>query len=259
MGGGRAVSLPRIKRWLATTSQGVWDAAVELVFPMSCLVCGACIDKALYCDRCVAGVLDPPDRRRCARCAMPIGPHGREDRGCGDCRGEALGFDAAITLGAYEGPLRDACLAIKTEAEVWKAVWLADLLWRERRETLRAMGAGAIVAVPLHWRRAWARGYNQAEMIAKRAARHLGIPYVQPLKRPRATPKLAGLSRQARRDLLKDAFTAVGAPGRLPECVLLVDDILTTGATAGAAARALKRSGVKRVVVVTVARAEGSS
>jgi ComF family protein len=237
----------------------VWDAAVELVFPMSCLVCGAHIDRALYCERCLPVVLDAPDCRRCARCAMPVGPYGREDHGCGDCRGEALGFDAAIALGAYEGHLRESCLAIKTEAEVWRAVWLADLLWRERGEALRAAETAAVVAVPLHWRRAWARGYNQSEMIAKRLSRHLGIPYLRPLRRSRATPKLAGLSRQARRDLLRGAFVTVGRPGRLPSSVLLVDDILTTGATAGEAARALKRSGVKRVVVAAVARAEGSS
>ncbi len=248
-----------IGRWLASTSREIWGATLELLFPMACLVCGTYIDEALYCDDCLPEVLDPPDRARCPRCAMPLGPYSRQDGGCGDCRGEPLGFDAAVALGPYDGPLREACLAIKTEPEVWKAVWLADLFWQVRREALRGVGPGAIVAVPLHWRRRWRRGYNQADLIAGRLSRHLGIPCRHPLRRLRATPKLAGLSRQARRELLKDAFGPRRWAGALPETVLLVDDILTTGSTAGAAARALKRSGVKRVVVAAVARAEGSS
>lgn len=242
---------------LSVAAKGVWDAAVELVFPMSCLVCAAHVEKALFCEGCLPGVLDPPDRRRCARCAMPMGPHARDDRGCSECRGTSLGFDAAIILGAYDGPLRDACLAIKHDQDAWMATWLADLLWRESHESLQAQAPQALVAVPLHWRRSWGRGYNQVDLIARRLSRHLGIPRLPLLKRVRPTPKLAGLSRQARHDLLKDAFAARKASATLPECVLLIDDILTTGSTAGAAARALKKAGVKRVVTAAIARAEG--
>jgi ComF family protein len=245
------------RRRLAVAGQEVWDAAVELVFPMACIGCGRAVEKALFCPSCLVGVLDPPDRRRCGRCAMPIGPHAREDPGCSECRGVALGFDRAIVLGPYEGPLRECCLAIKTEPEVWRATWLAEMLHRERGEPLRAEAPSAVVAIPLHWRRAWRRGYNQSDLIAKRLARALRVPLLHPLRRARPTPKLAGLSRQARRDALINAFALRSPAGIAGSCVLLVDDILTTGSTAGAAARALKQGGASRVIVTAIARAEG--
>jgi ComF family protein len=246
-----------LRRRLAGACREAWDAALDLAFPMSCAACGGPVERALFCPSCLPTVLDPPDRRRCGRCAMPLGPHARVDRGCSECRGEPLGFDRAIVLGGYDGPLREACLAIKAEPEVWKATWLADLLWSRQGAALRAEGPAAVAAVPLHWRRAWRRGYNQSDLIARRLARALGVPHLHPLRRVRPTPKLAGLSRAARREALKQAFAAQPASPPAGACVLLVDDILTTGATAGAAARALKGAGAVRVVLATIARAEG--
>ena len=121
------------------------------------------------------------------------------------------------------------------------------------------MAAPWVVPVPLHWRRRFARGYNQAEALARGVARSLALPNsARPLRRVSATPTLARAGRSERAELMKGAFRARPRGGLKGRTVLLVDDILTTGATCGAAARALKRAGASRVVVlVVVARAGG--
>jgi ComF family protein len=134
---------------------------------------------------------------------------------------------------------------------------LIDVLLEARSE-LRSEAEGAcIVPVPLHWRRHWSRGYNQAEGLAEGLARRLHRPVRRVLRRVRSTPALATLSRTERAKLLRHAFRARSAAWLKGRPVLLVDDILTTGATCGAAARALKRAGATRVVAVVIARAEG--
>src|SRR5262249_42079662 len=111
-----------------------------------------------------------------------------------------------------------------------------------------------VAAVPLHWRRKWQRGFNQSELLARDLARSSGATFVRALRRVKATPAQAGLSRTARRRNMAAAFQ-VRRPASIDgRRVLLIDDVLTTGSTAAACARALKRAGATRVVVLTAAR-----
>lgn len=180
--------------------------------------------------------------------------------GCRACEGRRLGFDAALAIGPYEGDLRELCLRIKHQADAWLAARLATL-WAEARGDRLPIEPGEdllVVPVPLHWTRHHGRGYNQAEALASGLARALDQPCRGALARVRRTPKLAGLSKTDRGRLMKGAFR-VGWRSRrrvAGRTILLVDDILTTGATCGAAARALKRAGARRVIVAVVARAE---
>jgi ComF family protein len=113
-----------------------------------------------------------------------------------------------------------------------------------------------VVPVPLHWWRYWRRGYNQAEALAEGIAKQLKLPIRRSLKRVVGTRRLAGLSRSARGEVIRDVFR-VRAHSRMTGCtVLLVDDVLTTGATCSGAARALKKAGAARVVVAVLARTE---
>jgi ComF family protein len=186
-----------------------------------------------------------------------MGPWSQRDGGCSECRGRALGFDRAIALGRYQGPIRDLCLRLKHERDAWLAPWLAGLLIEARAE-LRGERADAwVVPVPLHWRRQWTRGYNQADALASGLARRLGLPLRRSLRRVEATPPLTTLSRTERSRLMRRAFQARSTSRPEGRTVLLVDDILTTGATCGAAARALNQAGAVRVVAVVIARAEG--
>lgn len=244
-----------------------WGAGVgalgSLVFPWECPICGADAEGAgaPFCADCRAELIGAAGAA-CPRCAMPVGSWAVRPEGCGECLGRRPGFDAAVALGPYQGPIRDLCLKLKHEGNGWIAPWLAGVLVEARaplrEEAGRSLGAW-VVPVPLHWRRRWVRGYNQAEGLARGVARQLGLRDLDLLKRVAATDILAGLGRAERARSLRGAFRVRGAPDLEGRTVFLVDDILTTGATCGAAARALKKAGAARVVAVVIGRAEGRS
>jgi ComF family protein len=162
-------------------------------------------------------------------------------------------------MGSYDGELRDLCLRLKHERNAWLAMWLSELFVEARRDVFCALPADTLVVpVPLHWWRQWERGYNQAEALAEGVAKQLKLPIRRLLKRVTGTRKLADLGVTARGELMRGAFRArARASSRISgRTVLLVDDVLTTGATCGAAARALKQAGASRVVVSVIARTE---
>jgi ComF family protein len=245
---GRAGRGRGVRTWL--------DGVGSLVFDAPCDVCGQ--EDGPICSACREEMLDASGPS-CPRCAMPVGPFANLDGGCSDCRGRRTGFDEAIALGPYAGPIRHLCLRMKRREGRWAARWGADLLREARGDRLRASGADVITAVPLHWWRQLRRGYNQSGALAEALAARLDLPLVGSLLRSRWTPKLADLPRTRRAALLRGAFRAVMGADLEGKTVMLVDDILTTGATCGASARALKAAGAARVVVVVLARAEGRS
>jgi ComF family protein len=242
--------------WLDRLTTGWIEAFDALAFPLTCQVCGLDGLDSPFCGECRSSIIHGVERS-CPRCALPIGPWADASHGCFDCRGRRLGFDAAVALGRYAGPLRDLCLRLKREREGWLAPWLSELLAEVHGQALRASGDALIAAVPLHWRRRWSRGYNQAEALASGLARRLRMKLIRPLQRVRATPPLANLGRTERAQSMRNAFRPKRKVDLSGKTVVLVDDILTTGATCGAAARALKRAGASRVLVAVIGRAEG--
>jgi ComF family protein len=170
------------------------------------------------------------------------------------CRAGLRGFDAAYCYGAYEGTLRELIHLYKYGRIQTLAKPLADLL-------AAALPLGerfdAVTPVPLHWRKQWRRGFNQSELLARAIAWRRGIPMTAALQRSRPTEVQAGLSNHARRENVATAFRARRAAQTLAgRSVLLVDDVMTTGSTAAACARVLKRAGVQKVVLLTVARVD---
>jgi ComF family protein len=113
----------------------------------------------------------------------------------------------------------------------------------------------AVVAVPLHWRRKWERGFNQSELLARSIARRCDAPVLHPVRRRKATRVQAGLSNTRRRENVAGAFIARSGAVRGLR-ILLVDDVMTTGATASACAHALKRAGAKSITLLTLARVD---
>lgn len=242
----------RLHRW----SSGWLETADSLVYPMTCQICGDDESHVPICEAC-QGELREANGRACRRCALPIGPWALEEKGCSRCRGKALGFDRALALGPYQGPIRHLCIRLKGERDGWIAATLVDLLIEAHGEALRDEAGAEVVAIPLHWWKHWRRGYNQAEALAVALAQRLGLRVIRPIRRVVATPKLAQVGRVERVAVMRRAFRARRGAGLAGRSLLLVDDILTTGATCGAAARVLKRAGAKRVTAVVVARAEG--
>lgn len=136
---------------------------------------------------------------------------------------------------------------------------LAEMLGRVTAETkapaLKALGVEAVVPVPLHWRRRWARGYNQAAGLARELAATIGLRF-EPgwLRRVKPAPQQAQPSRTARQENMKGAFLARPGASLSGRVVLLVDDVMTTGSTASEAARTLKAAGAGKVVALVLAR-----
>jgi ComF family protein len=197
---------------------------------------------------------------------MPSGPFADFEAGCPACRRRRFRFDAVVALGTYEEPLRSLCLRLKHENAAWLAPRLGALLAESRLGPERGAPDGFeipedawVVPIPLHWRKCWRRRYNQAEGIARGIADRLGLRVHRSLRRVVATRQLAGsgMGPTERAELMKGAFRARRAPGLKGRVVLLVDDILTTGATSGEAARVLKSAGASRVMCAVLARAEG--
>jgi len=238
----------------------VGRAGDALVFPWSCPLCEAMGSNEPFCAVCRPELLAQAARASlaaCPRCAHSIGPFGDLRGGCAACRGESLGFDAALAFGPYEGAIRTLCLQLKHEENAWLAPWLSALFVEARHEAIAQLPSNTwVVPVPLHWLRELHRGYNQSEALARGLARHLGFPVRQPLRRVLATHRLAAMGPTERHDVMRRAFRVrrnVRLGGRT---VLLVDDVLTTGATCGAAARALKQAGATRVVAIVIGRTE---
>ena len=188
----------------------------------------------------------------CASCrtpfqnAFPLDAEGR----CALCRSGLRGFDAAYSFGAYEGVLRELIHLYKYGKVRTLARPLSGLL---AQALPRDEAFDAAVPVPLYWRRRLQRGFNQAELLARGLSRRTGIPVVKALGRVRPTPTQAGLSNSARRQNVVKAFRARSVPGQR---ILLIDDVMTTGATATSCALALKQAGARRVALLTVARVD---
>jgi ComF family protein len=179
--------------------------------------------------------------------SFPLDSEGR----CMLCRNGRRGFDEAFCYGSYQGTLRKLIHLFKYSGMRRLArplgALLADALPRDRQFDL-------VTPVPLHWRRRWQRGFNQSELLGKAIARARRIPAKNVLRRASATRAQAGLSNAQRRENVVGAFRARGRVNGLR--ILLIDDVMTTGATAGACARALKKAGAKSVAVLALARVD---
>ena len=184
---------------------------------------------------------------------------------CGACRDDEPDFDKARSFGLYTGHLRRVILRMKFGREERLGRRLGELLvyaWN----SLAGLSEGStpvIIPVPLHPSRRRERGFNQAEMLARGLVKALGKGSGASslavsngcLARKRATPPQTGLSVSARRENLRGAFEVVDVPKIRERMVVVIDDVMTTGATLSACARALKHAGAARVFGLTLARA----
>lgn len=191
----------------------------------------------------------------CSCCHTPfLNDHPLDELGrCPLCRLGLSNFDAAFSYGVYDGKLRDLI-------HLFKYGKVRSLSRPFGRLLIGALPLGmrfdAVVPMPMHWLRRWKRGFNQAELLGRAVARHAGVPLVEALRRTRMAAAQAGLSSSQRRRNVAGSF-GIDRPGAIRgQHVLLVDDVLTTGATARAAAGVLKRAGAARVTVLTLARAD---
>jgi len=237
--------------------------ALDLVLPPRCLGCGVLVEnQGALCPACWSGItfLAEP---LCRRCGLPFAydeaAAGNVEAGgleCGACLAEAPPFARARAVMRYDDGSRPLLLGFKhgdrTEAAAPYAAWLA----RSGRELLAA--AEVVAPVPLHWRRLFSRRYNQAALLARALARREGLPEVPDLLlRRRATPSQGRLTRSERQRNVAGAFAVNPRRAALLQGrrLLLVDDVMTTGATVAACSRAALKAGAAAVDVLVLARA----
>jgi predicted amidophosphoribosyltransferase len=212
---------------------------LEAVLPQRCVVCGR-FGGALH-DGCIEA-LPAADGVRCPRCWSPL------DGRCERCTAMPRAFEALRARFRFDGAARRALLEAKFRGVT---ALLAPLALAATEAVPDGWGIDAVAPVPLHGSRQRRRGYNQAALISKAVAAHLGVPHRADLVwRTRATRPQAGLSREARLRNLQGAFSARPVAGS----VLLVDDVTTTGATFEATVLALLDAGATRVYALAVAR-----
>jgi ComF family protein len=246
--------------WLGRLARGgreLGQGLLQLLYPGCCLSCGRPLAATCphFCDSCRATLLTDP-HRSCPRCAVGVGPFALLEGGCAACRGQPLPFQAALRLGPYDGLLRDLILRLKYHSGECLAEVLGELWAAHAAAQFHALQAEAVVPVPLHWLRRLTRGYNQSAAVAGGVARVLRLP-CRPwwLRRVRNTPKQVGQSFAARQENVRGAFRARRRAPVAGRRVLLVDDVMTTGATLGEAARALRAAGAAQVAVAVLAHA----
>ncbi len=229
--------------------------ALDALLPPRCLACAAPVDAPhRLCGRCwaEADFIVPP---LCAVCGLPFDIDPGEEALCGSCAALRPDFDRARAALRYGGVARTLALRFKHADRTDLAPALSRWMVGAGRALLTE--ADVIAPVPLHRLRLFARRYNQAAVLAAAVARLSERPFAPDLlRRTRRTPSQAGLSRSARIRNQRGAFAVRSRyAGRIRGArVVLIDDVMTTGATAGACARALRRAGAARIDVLTLAR-----
>jgi ComF family protein len=235
----------------------VFCGLFSLVFPDECRVCGESlrqVSRIPVCSRCLTEPAPLIAEFFCVACRtpflnrFPLDENGR----CMMCRLGLAGFDAVYSYGSYEGALRKLVHLFKYGGVRPLAKPFGEFL---ARALPREQHFDLVIPMPLHWRRRWQRGFNQAGLLARQIAKRWNVPErSNVVRRTRATVPQAGLTNAKRRDNVSGAFSVRRGVRLDGMRVLLVDDVLTTGASASACARVLKRAGASHVTLLSLAR-----
>jgi ComF family protein len=254
---GAGASRSSVRGWFAEAS----DAIVSVFFPAGCRICDRLLTGAgrvPFCEECL-GSFAAPRAKSCEVCGQAIASMAPTEEGapvCRVCQQKTYAFERARSYGIYDGRLVRAILLLKWERMDPLGKWFAERLAEMITKEGERMAGDVVVPVPLHRDRERERGYNQAGLISKPLARKLGLPHkAMLLMRTRPRPNKQVLSLEERWESVRGAFATRPGSQVDKKRVLLVDDVMTTGATLDACARALLESGAKSVLGLTVARA----
>ena len=257
---------------LASVSQAVHNAwmapvkilkdaltpVVDLIYPPRCPACGTSVaEQNGLCVECWSQLIIPSDPA-CSQCQRPFGDTGPSggDAVCAPCLANPPRHDGIAAGAIYNDVSRKLVLAFKHGGRIALSQMLARLI-AARLPMPESGMLPLLIPVPLHRWRMWRRGYNQAALLAKELAKDgHGELLVDGLVRRKATPSLGGLGNKERRKVLAGAIASnpkrsEGIRGR---DVILVDDVLTSGATSDACVNSLKKAGAKRVFIACFAR-----
>ncbi len=229
------------------------DLLLDIVYPRCCLLCQSRLEKQpvrCVCFSCLSRLAWAAPSL-CLRCGIPVEPGGS----CANCTAGNFTFDSVWSLGPYQGGLRQLIHSFKFEGD--RGVGRDIIRYMLRSEGLQQILAQAdgIVCVPMHPLKEKNRGYNQAKVLADELASATGIGFLDKvLVKCRTSVPQVGLNKKNRWMNVAGTF-AMGARGTSgAEHIVLIDDVMTTGATAHHCANLLRRMGISRIDIVVAAR-----
>jgi competence protein ComFC len=253
--------IPAARKQRCRPVQTVVDGVLNLVYPDNCIICAAPVSRQKdcgVCESCWAKActlrIQPPF---CPLCGIPYQTFDSSDSHlCGRCILETPLYSAARSFGFYAAELSSLIQHLKFYGRRNLDGLLSQLLSWAFCDTWARNEFDLIVPVPLHSKRKRERGYNQAAFLASCLSHIIGIPHCESLlHRVKQTPSQVGLSDLERFRNLRHAFQCMNTGGAKGQRILLIDDVMTTGATVSSACEALLDGGAFRVSALTVARA----
>jgi competence protein ComFC len=244
----------------ASFLQKILDGLLNVFYPDQCFICSVPIARRQDCGICSAcwnKVLNlkivPP---RCSSCGLPF--QSFQDTSeflCGSCILQMPPYSGARSFGYYTAELSNVIQEMKFHGRRDLVGHMAPLLTEIFFENWSREDFDLVVPVPLHPRRKRERGFNQSELLARSLAAQSGVPFCDALMRIRPTIPQIGLSDAHRQENVRKAFRCRDAANMTDQRILLIDDVMTTGATVSSAAQAMLEEGAMRISILTVARA----
>jgi len=230
--------------------RGLGNLLLDFALPPRCAGCGEIIAEAgSFCPECWRK-LEWLGNSGCQHCGLPLA--GTDAETCGRCLADPPKVDRIRAAVAYDDIPRSIALRLKYGRKVALARTMARYMTPLRGEWCPD---AIVMPVPLHRWRLWERGFNQSGLVARELARSWGLPVDQRgLRRTRRTKPLKGMNHAQRRKAVAGAFEVVRPQALKDKTVVLVDDVLTSGSTAEACARELRRAGATRIELICWAR-----
>ncbi|MDA3868729.1 MAG: ComF family protein [Gammaproteobacteria bacterium] len=243
-----------MQRLFKSVLRSVIPSAIQRLYPPRCLMCGRPgRDGADLCEHCHQQL--PFNQTACAHCALPLPPNTDADAVCGRCQKKPPHYDQAFSAFSYQQPVIWLIHQLKFNGKLVHARLLGELL--AECECVASMSVSesiCILPVPLFRKRQRRRGFNQTIELARALSKKTGWPMeLNRAVRVRETSAQTGLDAKARRKNIRGAFAVVETLAH--KHVVLIDDVVTTGSTVNELSRVLKKAGVEKITVLSLARA----
>lgn len=230
---------------------------LDWLYPRRCVFCDGLLEKKerFLCSHCIKIVPQMVKEPRCKKCGKQLAV--MEQEYCYDCTHFPHSFDYGIGLFLYQEPLKGALMRFKFNGRKEYGVFLGRLMRKYSASFLKEIMPEVIIPVPIHKKKFYTRGYNQAEVLAREMSRGLSIPVRTDLVlRKKFTKAQKELGKKERKKNLEQAFWVKEDASRY-KSVLIIDDIYTTGSTIHAIGKRLKESGVKKVYFISLCIGKG--